>query len=196
MSDLGNEHSESKGAKKIQQLVRGSLLLMLGAWMATGTIRAIIYILRTQNFDSWFAGDTVVRIACSIFLIWVGARAVHHAGQELPRTKIGWGRLLLGVVFIYIQIRDYFVPAPDALQPDNANQAFGMRAMRAVFWIAGVALIFAAFLKKKPQANTLPEKADISSAQQQNSARGFSTPAPDHQSDHPGVPTRSTGAAN
>jgi hypothetical protein len=132
--------------------------------MAMGNIRAIIYILRAQHFDSWFSADTFLRAASAVFFIWVGARAIRRVGQDVPGTRIGWGRLLLGTVLIYIQIRDHFVPAHDALQPDNGAQAVGMLIARAVSWIAGVVLILAAFLKRRPQAKTLPERVDTSAA--------------------------------
>lgn len=159
--ELQNERTESKRNMKAQPLIRGSFLLMIGAWMAMGIVRVVIHILRIQSIDSWFVADTVLRAAGALFFIWVGARAIRSAGQEIPATKIGWGRLLLGIVLIYIQIRDYFVPNPNNLQPNNAGEAFGMQTMRAVFYFAGMALIVAAFLKRKPQPKNL---RDISGA--------------------------------
>jgi hypothetical protein len=137
---------------------------MLGAWMAMGGVRAVFYTLRTQCFDPWFIADTMLRVAAAVFFIWVGARSIRRAGEEVPGTRIGWGRLLLGVVLIYVQIRDHFVPAPNALHPDNAGEAVGMQIMRAIFLIIGVVLIFAAFFKKPPQPKTLPEQVDPSMA--------------------------------
>jgi hypothetical protein len=132
--------------------------------MAMGGVRAVLYILRTQSFDLWFIADTLLRVAAAIFFIWVGARSIRRAGEEVQETRIGWGRLLLGIVLIYVQIRDHFVPAPNALRPDNAGEAAGMQAMRVVFWIVGAALIFAAFFKKPPQPKTLPDRVDPSVA--------------------------------
>jgi hypothetical protein len=153
--------SEPEGSNKIQHLVRGSLLLMFGAWMAAACIRAILYILRTQTFHAWFTGDTALRIAAAVFFMWVGARAIRRVGHEVPGTKIGWGRLLLGIVIIYVQIKQHFVPNPNALQPDNESQAAGMRVAGAIIFLAGVALIFAAFWKRKQKTTqTLPEQSN------------------------------------
>jgi len=160
--DVKKEPFRSEAKGKIERLVRGSLLLILGAWMAMGVIRFAFFILRIQNFSSWFIADTVLRAASALFFIWVGARAIRSVGQEIPATRIGWGRLLLGFVLIYIQIRDHFVPNPNNLQPNNAGEAFGMQTMRAVLCFAGVVLIVAAFLKRKPQPVNLP---DVSRAQ-------------------------------
>jgi len=167
MDQLRNNQNESKGNRKTQEVVRGSVLLVLGAWMSMGCIRVAIYIWSTQNFGPWIISDTMLRLVSAAFFIWVGARAIRRLGQDVPGTRVGWGRLLLGVVFIYIQIRDHFVPNPDALRPDNAGEAVGMQIMRTVFWIAGVALIFAAFLKKRPQGNSVARTADASVVQEQ-----------------------------
>lgn len=131
--------------------------------MAVGCIRAIIYVLQTQTLKSWFTADTTLRIAAAGFFIWVGSRAIRRYGQEVPATKVGWGRLLLGVVLVYIQVRDHFVPNPNALQPENVDQAFGMQVMSAIFLIIGAALIFFAFLKKKPEVQ-VPAESTASAA--------------------------------
>jgi hypothetical protein len=155
-----NDPPAKTDSKKTSELVRGSLLLILGAWMAIGCIRAVFYILRTQTFGTWFTSDTALRIVAAMFFIWVGARAIRRVGQEVPGTKIGWGRLLLGVVLIYVQIREHFVPNPSALQPDNESQAAGMRAMSVVIYVAGAALIVGSFLKKKQKPVAIvPEEA-------------------------------------
>ncbi|HEY6306206.1 MAG TPA: hypothetical protein VI488_07065 [Candidatus Angelobacter sp.] len=144
----------------------GSLLLMLGAWMASECIRAVLYILRTQAFDSWFTADTALRIAAAVFFMWVGARRIRRVGQEVPGTKIGWGRLLLGISFIYANIRGHSAPTPGALQPDNASEAAGMQIMTALIYVAGVALIFGAFWRQKQKpAEILPEQSSSAAAQ-------------------------------
>ena len=127
--------------------------------MAVGCIRAIIYVSQTQTLKSWFTADTTLRIAAAAFFVWVGSRAIRRYGQEVPPTKVGWGRLLLGVVLIYIQVRDHFAPNPKALQPENAGEALGMQVMSAIFLIVGVALIFWAFLKKKLKTQMPAESA-------------------------------------
>jgi hypothetical protein len=163
---LRSDPAKARGEKKTPELVRGSLLLLVGAWVATGCIRAIFYILRTQTLDTWFTSDTALRIAVAMFFMWVGARAIRRVGQEVPGTRIGWGRLLLGVVLIYVQIREHFVPNPSALRPDNESQAAGMQFVTALIYLAGVALIFAAFRKKKLQpAETLPEQSNSAETQ-------------------------------
>jgi hypothetical protein len=159
------EHVESTGNQKRQQLVRGALLVVLGAWMGMGVLRVVIYMLRTPNLDPWFIADNALRTAAALFFLWVGARAIRSIDHEVPGTKLGWGRLLLGIVLIYIQIRDHFVPSPNSVQMLQANETLGMRIARTMCWIAGVALILAAFVKNKSQAKTL---SDTSTAQQQN----------------------------
>jgi hypothetical protein len=159
---------KATGGKKTAELVRGSLLLVVGAWMAIGCIQAILYMVRTHTLDTWFTSDTALRIVVAAFFMWVGARAIRRVGQEVPGTKIGWGRLLLGVVLIYIQIREHFVPSPSGLQPDNESQAAGMQFMTALIYLAGVALIFAAFWKKKLKgAEVLPEPSNSAAAQKE-----------------------------
>lgn len=149
---------QANKSRPFQHLVRGSLGLMLGAWTGMWNVRAVFYALRAQYFAPWFMADTVLRIAAAVFFIWIGARSIRRAGEEVPRPRIGWGRLLLGVVFIYVQIKGHFAPAPNVLQPDNAGERVGMQAVSAIIWIVGVALILAAFSKKPPQPKTLPER--------------------------------------
>lgn len=147
MTDLSQNNQATHG--KTGNLVRGCVLLLLGAWMGVGCIQAVLYILRTQIFDSWFTSDTALRIAAAAFFIWVGSRFIRRHGQEVSPTRIGWGRLLVGVVLIYVQVRDYFVPTPNLLKPDNESQAAGMRFVDGLIYLAGVALIVGAFLKRK-----------------------------------------------
>jgi hypothetical protein len=147
--------------KKTADLVRGSACLVLGAWMAAGNLRVIVYFLRIGGLGGWDIAETVLRSAASVYFIWVGARMIRRVSHKISKPRIGWGRLLLGIVIIYIEIKDQFVPNPSALRPDNADQAFGMQVMRALLLMAGVALIFAAFWQKKDRdGNVLQENAN------------------------------------
>ena len=134
--------------------------------MAIRCIQAILYIVRTHTLDTWFTSDSALRIVVAVFFMWVGARAIRRVGQEVLGTKIGWGRLLLGAVLIYIQIREHFVPNPSALQPDNESQAAGMRLMSGLIYLAGVALMVGAFLKKKQKPVAIVAEERTSAAEQ------------------------------
>jgi hypothetical protein len=135
--------------RKILHLVLGCLALALGAWIAVMALRSLVYLGRAGIFDGWTVAEVLLRFSGAAYFIWIGSRAIRRVGQEVPATKIGWGRLLLGVVFIYLQIKDLAVPSSRRFQPDNADEAFGMRIAGAIFLIAGVGLIFWAFRKKK-----------------------------------------------
>jgi hypothetical protein len=63
------DQREANDGKKTPHLVRGSMLLLLGAWMAVGNIRAVLYGLRMGTFDAWYIADTVIRFTGAAFFI-------------------------------------------------------------------------------------------------------------------------------
>jgi hypothetical protein len=135
-------HSQTSGDAKTSYLVRGSVFLLLGAWMAVENIRFVLYGLRTGTLVRWYISDTALRFIAAVFFMWLGSRAIRRAGQEVPPTKIGWARLLVGISFIYADLRGQFFPSPGSLQPENAD-----KAITVLVYLAGVALVIAAFLR-------------------------------------------------
>jgi hypothetical protein len=142
MSDL---QSQPSGDAKTSYLVRGSALLVLGAWMAVGNIRFVLYGLRTGTLVHWYVADTVLRLIAAVFFIWLGARAIRRAGQEVPPTKIGWARLLLGISFIYADLRGQFFPSPGSVRPEGAD------AITVLVYLAGLVLVLSALWRLRPK---------------------------------------------
>jgi hypothetical protein len=149
--------------KKIRLLVLGSLSILAGALLGAGSIRAVGRELRVGALGAWEIADTVLRLVVAAYFVWIGVRAIRRVDEDVVPTKIGWGRALLGVTFLYANIRGHFVPNPRALQPDNEIQSATMQFMTGLLYLVSIGLIIAGFHKKqqphKPAA-TLPEEKD------------------------------------
>ena len=155
MSDL---QSQPSGDAKTSYLVRGSVLLLLGAWMAVGNIRFVLYGLRTGTLVGWYISDTALRFIATVFFMWLGARAIRRAGQEVPPTKIGWARLLVGISLIYADLRGQFFPSP-GFRPENAD-----KAITVLIYLAGLALVISALWRLRPKKAAILQKPGNSMA--------------------------------
>jgi hypothetical protein len=164
---MSDPQSQPRSDAKTSYLVRGSVLLLLGAWMAAGNIRFVLYGLRTGTLVHWYISDTALRFIAAVFFMWLGARAIRRAGQEVPPTKIGWARLLLGVLFIYAEMRAQFFPTPGSLQPENAGESAITRVTTVLIYLAGVALVFAAFGRLRPGNGSILQNPSSSTASKQ-----------------------------
>lgn len=164
---MTDSQSQPRGDAKTSYLVRGSALLLLGAWMAVGNIRFVLYGLRTGTLVHWYISDTALRFIAAAFFMWLGARAIRRAGQEVPPTKIGWARLLLGVLFIYAEMRAQFFSTPGSLQPENGGESAVTHVTNGLIYLAGIALIIAAFSRLRPGNESILRNPGSSTASKQ-----------------------------
>ena len=132
--------------KKIAYLLLGCICLLLGAWAAMTAIR---FGLSLKEFSYWDVADIIRFLLVAIYFFWAGARSLRHASEEVPKPRIGWGKLLLGSILIYVEIKQQLLPASNRYHADNEAQTAGMLFARILLYLAGVALIIAAFWRKK-----------------------------------------------
>ena len=84
--------------------------------------------------------------ALAVYLFMVGRRALSTAkGSPRPRSRFGWGRMLLGAVFLYSSAVDHFHLIPvrgiEHLEPTNGTQAVAMKVTAVVFALGCILLI-------------------------------------------------------
>jgi hypothetical protein len=86
----------------------------------------------------------------AVYLVMVGRRSLSIAqGNSLLKARFGWGRIVLGAVFLYGNIADRFhlLPVNSAshfrhLEPANTTQATSMKVTAIVIVLGCVLLIF------------------------------------------------------
>jgi multisubunit Na+/H+ antiporter MnhC subunit len=84
--------------------------------------------------------------ALAVYLFTVGRRALSNAkGSPRPRARFGWGRILLGVTFLYGSAVDHFhlipVRSVKHLEPANETQAVAMQVTTIVIALGCILLI-------------------------------------------------------
>jgi hypothetical protein len=91
----------------------------------------------------WDAADFLFFFGFVAYLLFAGLRATRWGKEErvAPGGRVKWGRLYLGSLIVYIQVKNYFNPAPDLLQASNETQAQAMKATAFVFFMLGVYLV-------------------------------------------------------
>lgn len=85
--------------------------------------------------------------ALAVYLFTVGRRALAIAkGSPRPRARFGWGRMLLGAVFLYGSAVDHFHLIPvhgvKHLEPTNETQAVAMKVTAVVIALGCILLMF------------------------------------------------------
>ena len=93
--------------------------------------------------DVWGWTDLLFAAAFAAYLFWVGVRAMRWARGERPTTlaRIKWGRILLGFLLGYNEIKNFLHPAANLLQPSNETQAQAMKATEIGIAALGMYLV-------------------------------------------------------
>lgn len=119
--------------------MRGVLALVAGACLAALLIRVLI--LRHLP-DLWRVARDLLLASWSVYFIQLGLRSVRYGDSlEKPATKLGWGRMLLGVQLIFLVAQVYFNPTPNLPQPSNEVQAVGFNGAAIAISVGGLALL-------------------------------------------------------
>jgi hypothetical protein len=99
-------------------------------------------------------------LALCVYLFNLGRRALLLAkGFPQPKPRFGWGRILLGSIFLYSNAVRHFhlIPARfKPLQPSNDVEAVSMNITEGVLFIGCLLLIFSGIwrgLRRQTQAN-------------------------------------------
>ena len=116
----------------------GWLALIVGYGLALLLIRGV-FIGITRGFGAdhsqalWIVLGYLLFLALAVYLFTQGRRALSVArGSPQPTPRFGWGRIVLGAIFLYSSAIDHFhlIPARGIkhLQPANETQAVAMNA--------------------------------------------------------------------
>ena len=131
--------------------ILGWLSITVGFGLALALIRGI-FIGITRGFGAgrsqafWILLGYLVFLALALYLFDVGRRAISIAkGCPRPKARFGWGRILLGSIFLYSSVVDHFhlIPARGFkhLEPTNETQAVVMKVTAIVISLGCVLLI-------------------------------------------------------
>jgi hypothetical protein len=148
-------------ARKPVHLFWGIVSLLVGAYFGYATAR-IAYIagrnfclfrwrLATRGWV-WFILSFFPLSALAAYFIWVARNQFQQAGgQQGNKTRVRWGRLVLGFCIAFGALQSHFAPGLNALRPDNEAQAAGMFVATVVIVVIGIALMCLAFKPKSPK---------------------------------------------
>ena len=99
---------------------------------------------RSQAF--WVVLGYLLCLGLAVYLINIGRRAISLAkGFPYPKMRFGWGRILIGAIFLYGNAARYFhlIPAHfKPLQSSNDVQALSTKITEAVLLTGFALLIF------------------------------------------------------
>jgi hypothetical protein len=133
--------------------ILGWLAVIAGYGLALLLIRGI-FIGITRGFGSgrsqafWILLGYLLFFALAVYLFNAGRRALSIAkGFPRPRARFGWGRILMGAIFLYSSAVDHFHLLPGAraikrLEPSNPTQASAMNFTAIAIAAGCVLLIF------------------------------------------------------
>ena len=113
------------------------------------TVGCLLGLLMLRRFllghlgDIWAVMDLVFVCGLIAYLISAGIRGIRWAkGQgTVGNGKIKWGRLYLGALLIFVEIKNHWHPAPNLLKPSNEAQAAGMTAAAIALVLLGIWLV-------------------------------------------------------
>jgi hypothetical protein len=131
--------------------ILGCLSLIAGYGLALVLIRGM-FIGITRGFGAassqvpWIALGYLLFFALAFYLLELGRRALSSA-RGCPRTEMrfGWGRIFLGMIFLYSSAVEHFHLLPPGpfkrFEPSNQTQDAGMNATAVVMVFGYVLLI-------------------------------------------------------
>ena len=113
------------------------LLAIVG--LASGCLLGLLVLRRLilgRIGDVWATMDLLFVCGLIAYLISASIRGIRWAkGQGTDNGQIKWGRVYLGSLLIFGEIKNHWHPAPNLLKPSNEAQAAGMAT-------AAIALVF------------------------------------------------------
>jgi hypothetical protein len=94
--------------------------------------------------------DLFFVIGLAAYLISLGMRGIRWAsGHESGRDgRIKWGRVYLGALLIFIEIKNHLHPAPNLLKPSNEGEAAGMILTAIVLATVGAWLVVSGVMSR------------------------------------------------
>jgi hypothetical protein len=138
--------------------ILGWLTAIAGYGLALLLIRGFI-VGHSANF--WIMFAYVLFFALAAYLVNVGRRAILFAkGCPRPKSRFGWGRMLLGAIFLfsYAAQHFHFIPAGafKSLEPSNQTQAVAMNVTTIAICVGCVLLILSGIWRGFRRAPTQP----------------------------------------
>jgi hypothetical protein len=139
-------------AKRVGIRSLGWLSLIVGYGLALLLVRGV-YIGTTRGFRAsrsqafWIVLGYLLFLGLAAYLFTLGRRALSTAkGSPPPRTRFGWGRIVLGAIFFYSSAVDHFhlIPGREVikrLEPTNETQAVTMKVTAIMIALGCLALI-------------------------------------------------------
>lgn len=138
--------------KRISILASGWFSLVVGYGLALLLIRGI-YIGTTRGFRAdrsqaiWIVLGYLLFFGLAVYLFSLGRRALSVAkGSSRPPTRFGWGRIILGMIFLYGSTVNHFhlIPIRQTIKPfdaTNETQAAAMNATALAIAVVCIALV-------------------------------------------------------
>ena len=113
--------------------------------------------------DVWAAMGLLFVCALIAYLISVSIRGLRWArGQgTIGNGQIKWGRVYLGALLIFVEIKNHWHPAPNLLKPSNETQAVGMNAAAIALAFLGVWLIVSGVMSQSKSRIRSEESSKI-----------------------------------
>ena len=136
----------------------GWLSLIAGYGLALLLVRGV-YIGTNRGFGAtrsqafWIVLGYLLFLGLAVYLFTLGRRALTTAkGSPLPKTRFGWGRIVLGAIFLYSYAVDHFHLIPGRavikrLEPTNETQAVTMKVTAIIIALGCLALILSGIWK-------------------------------------------------
>jgi hypothetical protein len=130
----------------------GIVSILGGSLLSLGVVRILFRfnwrLVRAE--DTRFLTGLLPFSALAVFLIWLGKNELQRAsGQEVPKPRVRWGRLVLGFWIAFFSVRSHFAPGPGALRASNEAEAAGMLTMSIMLTCLGLVLMVLAFASAK-----------------------------------------------
>jgi len=130
--------------------IMGWLSLVAGYGLALLLVRGI-FLGITRGFGAggaqafWILLAYLLFFALAVYLFDVGRRALSIAkGSPRPKARFGWGRMLLGIIFLFSFAAQHFhlIPARfNRLEPSNQTEAVTMTVTSIVICAGCILLI-------------------------------------------------------
>ena len=133
----------------------GVVSVLVGAWLGYAAMRNLLYLhWRIANAEvAWFMASVVPVSALAVYFVWLGKNQLQRAGgEEVPKPRFRWGKLLLGFCLVFFALKGHFAPGPNTLKPDNDTEAQGMLVAMVAMVSVGTVLMALAFrpIKRVP----------------------------------------------
>jgi hypothetical protein len=140
--------------------ILGWVSALVGYGLALVLIRGI-FLGITRGFGTvpvkafWVALGYLIFFGLAAYLVIVGRRAISIArGNSPSKSRFGWGRILLGAIFLYgnMATRFHLIPENGSahfrhLEPANPTEAVSMKITGIAILLGCLSLIFSGILR-------------------------------------------------